>query len=453
MRKNLGLVLLLAALLGITYYTEEVSKAKNNIELGDTHKVFKTLSKFIEIKLPKVTAAFDKEKKWQILNLDYPGSKEAIDSVILILKGLSHNTVINVTDDSEYFQEGRIHFSIRTDKNTFKLTLGDVSSVTGSFYFKVNDTLYSGQDQSHFSDTYTNDLDLKIKRYLRLKKLLDLKPEDIIEKSLFRHVNLKSINFAKIDNKRNRWFQLDFANKKTVPLPYKKVKKKDLKKYFSFYLKQVFIKKIITGNKNVFTNLVSVVDFGGPQISTNIKLFAGLNGNYGKFLRVSGDDRVYEIEDKGSGIFYGNVQDYWWKTFPIDIDFKNIDRFQYEISLNHNDYKKFLITDIQKFKIEILSKDVLSVNQNMMNFVFNLLLNLVDFKESSFITPVNIGEELAISKESISVKLFGGIYNIHIKKGEIIVLDITNSLKHTFKYNTGQFKADTLQRIFTVKKN
>jgi hypothetical protein len=452
MKKNLGLILLLASLLGIAYYSEEVSKVKVKIELGNADKVLKTNSKLIGLHLPKVTAVSIKEHVWRVSQLDYPGSKEAIDSIILILKGLSHNSIITAVDDSEYFQTNKISFSLNTDKKTYTIILGDVSPVTGNFYFKVNGVLYSGQDQSHFSDTYTNDLDLKLKRYLRLKKLLDLKPEDLIEKSLFRYFNLQFTKFAKIDNKRNRWFQLDFVSRGTVPAPYKKVKTKELKKYFSFYLKQVSIKKIITGNKNVFTNLVSEVDFGGPKSNTSMKLFAGLNGEYGKFLRISGDDRIYEIEDRGSEIFYGNVQDYWWKKFPINVDFKNIESFQYEISLDHEKYKKFSITDIQKFKINTISKDVLSVNQNMMNFVFNLLLNLVDFKESTFISSINPKDEIKIAKESISVKLFGSLYNIHIRTGEIQVLDMTNGLKHIFKYNTGQFKADTLQRIFTVKK-
>ena len=342
MKKNIILVLVLTLLISLAYQLEEISKPKQAKEIENSQRILVDSLSVSNISFPAVKVELEsKTGQWIIPKMNYPASTKAVNSIITILKGLRFSSTVNSESEEQYFKSNEIAFSISGMAKKVELVLGDLSKVSGNFYLKVNNKLFIANDHSHFSDTYTDELDLKYKRYLRLVKMLKLVGNDLIDKRLFGRVNLSQTKFVKINNKRNRWFQLDFDNENTNPEPFQSIRKKNLKKYFNFYLKQVFIKEIVQTEKNVFTNLVSEVNFGGSKSSTNIKLFAGLNGQYGKFVRISGDDRVYEIEDEGSEIFYSNVQDYWWKKFPINVDFKSIDSFEYEISLDHKNFEKF----------------------------------------------------------------------------------------------------------------
>lgn len=302
MNKNLGLFALLVSLLATAFYFEEIKKpTEGNREIAKK-RLLKKDFKFSKITLPNTT--FVQKGEWRVLDLDFPASEKRFKLLANILIELQVLEELPKKMAQEVFLKTKIPFTLSSSNRDFNITLGDVSEISGNFYLAVGEQVYVVQDNTAYTDVYSSELDLKLKKYLRFKSLLEASSNFYIEKNLFHKSIDSKLKFAKIDSKRNRWYTIDIKSNTLTPAPYVGVRLKNLEATLKYYLRQVQIKKLVETKQNVLTNLVSEVAIGTQDQTIIAKLFMGLNGNYGRFVRLSNSERVFEVEEEGSDLFF-----------------------------------------------------------------------------------------------------------------------------------------------------
>ena len=239
---------------------------------------------------------------------------------------------------------------------------------------------------------------------------------------------------------------------KTSPLAFNGIRYRNFFNRVIEGIEKIKIVNIINHGQNILSNPRSKLNLKGKE-ELNIKLYSGLNGKYGNYLKVDGRDDIIEIELMESNLFFLNVQDFWIKKIKFDIDFKKINDFNFEISFDNNKYFDFKINDLETFKVIPTDDGVSFVSNTHMNFLFNLLFNLADFKQAHYIEELQ-GEALNINKGSFDlyIKIFGKFFTVKVQDDFILVGDYNDKVLFKFKYNRGQIGPGFFDKIFTVVK-
>lgn len=450
MKRNLSLLTILILLIVGTYYFEEIKGKKEFIEYSNKQRIFKEFNQLTAVKTNKYH--LKKTIGWQVANLSYPASERLVQDFSLILGGIKIVGEVTDIDEVQYFKKTSIPFSLFVGPNEFKYQLGDVSELTGKFYVKrfgEEPKIFICEDNSRFTMTYKTELDLAIKKYLRLQSILGGQEDLFIERNLFHSVDLTKIEQVKIDNKRNRWFLVDLNKNITTPKKFESIKYKKMKEVMAFLFNNAKIKKLHGPGQHILTNPVSEIDFILPaQKSVKVKLYAGLNEQFGYYAKFKDLSYVFELDENSAKIFYTNVQDFWNKRFLIDVDFHSMDSFEFKLGKVKSKQYRFKVEDLKSFKIKPLDSQVTSINNNLMNFMFNLIFNLVDFREADYIEQID-----SVSEAQLYLSLFKKDFAIYVLDRAVEVIDQTAGIKYHFNYNTEQLQADTLERIFTLGSN
>jgi hypothetical protein len=448
--KNFGLFILLIGLICFTYYFEEVKGINQNIIKTDKQRLIKEFNQFDKLKTDQYIVEKKKQdmNEWIVGNLNYPASAQLLKDFSHILENINITGKVSSDNESDYFKQTKVSFTLFKGEQAFEYILGDVSSLTGKFYVKrlKDSKVYICQDDSRFSGPYKSGLDQRLRKYMRLKLILTGKNDLFIERKLFQHIDLNQVSKLKIDGKHNRWFEVDIKNGSTVPPKYAPLKYKKIPEVVQFLFDKAIVKNLLLGGQSILSNPVSEMKIShGNQISS-AKLYAGLNGKYGRYVKFKNLNYIFELDETSAMIFNTHVQDFWNKKFLLDVDFSKMEDFQYQLSFDGDKYYHFEVKNLDKFDIAILNEEVSSINKNLMNFMFNLIFNLVDFKEAKYVEEIT-----KINKSQLYLKIFKRDYALSILNEKIEVIDINSRIKYHFSYNTQQFKADTLLRIFTVK--
>lgn len=449
--KNIGLLVILISLVGIAYYFEEVQGKKKIEEYKDKRRLFKEFNQLTGIK----TKNYELKNIgfWQVANLSYPADQRLINDFSLILGNINIVGEVTDIDEYQYFKKLNLPFTLVVGPNESVYQLGDVSELTGKFYVKrfgTDPKVFICQDDSRYTGTYKSDLDLALKKYLRLKNILMGQEDLFIIRKLFHGLNLEQIEKIKIDNKRNRWFEIDLLKNQTTPPKFSKIKYKRMQEVIHYLFENSLVKKLYGPGQHILSNPVSEVLFTfKSKQEMKAKLYAGLNDKFGYFVKFSNLDFIFELDESSAKLFYTHVQDYWNKRFLFNVNFREIDSFDFSIAKDGKKFYPFKVTDLKSFDIKALDPSVSSINKNLMNFLFNLLLNLVDFKEADHLEQL----ETIPSEGQIKVKLFGREFLLSILERGLEVSDLGAMIKYHFNYNTQQIQAETLSRIFTLQGN
>lgn len=447
--KNLGLFLILCVLVGGTYYYEEVyQKNEQQITKAQT-QIFKSLDQVTSFKMKNFS--LEKKDKWMVKEINYPASSKLIKDYLYILSEISSLGELASANEADYFKTTSLDFSIVQSGSLQKYSLGDISPVSGNFYLKVHGSpskIYLCEDRSKFSGAYKDKGDLGIKKYLRLKSILEGDRFLFMERQLFKDLEVDLIQSIEIKNRHNRPYVLDLKKNKTTPETFPKVKYKNIKEVVSYLMTNSLAIGIIEPGQNILTNKISTLKFTlseGTEI--DLSVYAGLNGQYGKYAKFKNQQTLFRLPDDEPMIFKLFVQDYWNKKFLIQPRIKGIKSFEFYLSKKDQKFYPFVVDDVEKFNFRSLDSTVTSLNKNLLNFLFNLMFNLVDFKEADYI------ELLAQKSESeLYLKIFEHKFGVSLEASRIRVIDYTSSLSYYFKYDTQAIKTTSLERIFTVKK-
>ena len=447
MRKNLSLLFIFFTLLGITFYLEEVRKPADEGQRIAKQKLIQDLEKLDSIELPN--AILNGSETWVVKNLNYPASEKLLGSLFNTLRSLETINELEREKIDDVFKQTSLKIILHFGEESEIFELGDVSQISGHFYVQWRNNVFSVEDTSSYQDVYSSDLDLNLKKYLRLKKLIELSPHDLIEKRLFKDIENKEIKFAKIDSKRNRWYSLDFQKNSMTPPPFEGLVLKPLENLFRYNLSKVRIKSILTTKQNLLTNLVSELDIG-LEDPIRAKVFMANNGSYGRYVRFSNQQRIFEIEEEGSEVFFQSHQHYWSKRFVLPPELFNSDSFKFALSLDQKSFYNFKVTDVDSFTIVAQDSAIRTSNKNLLNFTFNLLLNATVFKEADYIThDVKLSEFLKRGA-ALTVRMFNKSFHI-LLTDKIEVLDEKLNLIYHFKDLSDEVTPKAYQRIFTLK--
>ena len=448
MYKNISLFTILTILIGIAYYTEEIKKRDDSKSKSVKTLAIKDFANITRLKLNDVSFVKINDQ-WRIKD-----SKRSLDHnyfkiLLQILKNLTiHKKINDPENEIGYIGSSQSKFEYKIGNDVYKYILGDVSQITGNFYLKINNDIFISSDKSIYDSPYRNQLDLKLRKYVRFKKLLNSDRLDYLDKKLLYDLDYNKIVKVKVDNKLNRWFSLDLLNNSTYPKAYKKIKVKKLLTKLTGLLNQLIVSKIIENQKDLLSNELSRIElFLDNNKKIVLKLYSSLNGRFSRYVQINDSDKIYEIEIKNPNIFLLNVQDFWNKKFVYDVDLSSLDQMKFEVSTNNNEFYTFIIKDIKnEFKIESLTNKV-QPNQTHMNVMFNLLFNLLEFKEANYVEPnIKIDNEMY----NIKIKLLNKTLSIFKNKTLISVIDEETKVKYYFNYNTQVLDDDFFNRIFTV---
>ena len=222
MYKNISLFTILTILIGIAYYTEEIKKRDDSKSKLVKTLAIKDFANITRLKLNDVSFVKINDQ-WRIKD-----SKRSLDHnyfkiLLQILKNLTiHKKINDPENEIGYIGSSQSKFEYKIGNDVYKYILGDVSQITGNFYLKINNDIFISSDKSIYDSPYRNQLDLKLRKYVRFKKLLNSDRLDYLDKKLLYDLDYNKIVKVKVDNKLNRWFSLDLLNNSTYPKAYKR---------------------------------------------------------------------------------------------------------------------------------------------------------------------------------------------------------------------------------------
>lgn len=452
-KKHLFLMCILSSLVVFTYFFEEKGKTLKENSRIERKSLIKKLDDINFISLPNISFKRDKTNtKWRVISDNRDISNLVFNEFLLIISSLRVESIIEQPEDIEsYFKLQDKTLIVERDDKKVNYRFGDVSQLTGHFYVLSNGVLYICSDRSSLDSPYRSELDLKLRKFLRLKKYLEASVIDFIDKRFFTPKHFLTTTKLVVDGVRNRWFEIDLVKNMTRPAPYKGVSVKENLKIETHKLLKMFQyqRRLKFSKDFVSTSSGSLELFSVENSKSTFHLYNTYNGRFGRYIHEVGSPYIYELIGIKTNLFYLNVQSFWDKTFIHNVDLNTLDQFIFDVSLENDKFFQFIVNDVRnKFTISSLEESV-EFDKTKMNFLFNLLFNLIDFKEADYIE-----ENIILSQEhsSIRVKLFNKIYGISKNKNLITVVDHSLRIKFFFNYSSQELGETFFETIFTVGK-
>lgn len=454
MIKNLFLLFLLFTLIGFTYYWEELDKKKKFTSQTEYKKLFSFMSQDVmEINLTSLKL-IKKESRWIIGELDYVASKTKVDYILKTLDGLKIISKLKVDSkkNEEFFIYQDHSFRIRTFDNEYFLRLGDISNISGFFYLELTlagqKHLYLVKDDNIYEGLYKNALEAEFQKYIRFKKIITSAPQQLIDNNLLPDYKFNFLETVEIAAKSRPKFELNLKENTTIPQIFKKLKYKDLRQHFNSLFKSLNVESIKKIKTNVLSEVQSSIKLIQENSSLELKLYGKLNDEVGNYITISNNDWIFSITDKSKKVFFVDVQDFWKKKFIYPRAIHEYDRFIFELGERNNRYK-FKVDDISNFEIKIDDNRLDSINTGNLNLLFNIMFNLVNFNESSFIK--NYLSTLDKTIPVFDLKLLNKRFKFQFLKYSIIVQDVDLELEYHFIHKNQSIMINDSTDFFTLK--
>jgi len=450
MKKNLVLSLILATLLLVAYFSEEVVKVNIEKNKKNSVRLIHSDTPILEIKTASYTL-INIDGVWRDESINWKIDQELMLKVLDIFQNLYVSSKIETKKPDDYFNKHSQIISFKLGNSIKEFRFGPVSKITGGFYMQdltnPNEVMIC-YDDSFMKVVYSNEVELDLKKYVRLLNLINASKFNFLEQNILSQLDLINLKKITIDSERNRWFQVNLERNSLNPKPPKKIKIKNIRKIISSGVKGLRVKKIINKGEMVLTDPMSKVKLFGEKVYL-LTLYRKLNNKDGNYLRISGSDQILEVDLKKGNIFFINNQEFWDKTIDYGVVFSSLDRVDFTLrTQNAQNSYPFFIDDLEEFIVKSEHKKVGFISKVHMNLLFNLLLNLTDFKEAKFI-------EERITPEADSLDLYVTIFkkSLGIKVGAdfIKVYDLKSGLVYNYSYNTRQIRPGFFEKIFTEK--
>ncbi len=451
-KSNLILFFILCLLIGGGYFLEEVYKPQEKNKKVDSKSLFSIKTDLTAFSTEKYDLIKQENGKWKYKNVNWPVDQTKIKSFINILKKMSYQEKFEVSleEKKRYFSDNKIEFSVVQNGHTYSYLLGNISYSTGAFYIakKEGKEIYICQDNSHFEQPYQSELDLKIKKYARFQHILKSQIRVFAESDLFYSLRREKIKSVKIDNKRNRWFEVDLIGKKTIPEIIAPLNYKKLEKTILTLMNGVQVEDVLLSRRLVLTDKFSEILVQVGHESKVFKLYLGANGEYGKYIKIPEEKYVLKVKLDAKNIFYSNVQDFWQKKIIFNKRVASLKRLDFLLKKPKSKTVKFFIDDLEKFVVKSKEKNVKFISRIHMNFLFNLIFNLTHFKEAKYIQH---DSDNIVENYDLRLDILDKTFYIKQNTDLIHVFDEKEKLSYFYEYNTQQISHKFLTQIFTVK--
>ena len=357
MKKNIILTVIFFFLVGVGWLIDSgtLTTSEESTEAQSLFKINK--SDFVSFKLPK-SKIVASELGPMVEVLNSPVDPVAFDK---LFKNLNSLVVVKELVDSknseEFFTHQSLMVELETKKGQLKFRLGDVSGLTGSFYLQTfeggNEKLFVVKNNSVLNGYYKSKLEADLKKYLELKDLLSATAFELIDKRLLSSLDISRVQKIKVDNRRNRWFEIDLEQGGTTPAPPKSVSFDFSKEKIYELLLGIKFKKFEALRNSVLEDSLSTVDIKINDEVLTLKLYGLLNNEKGLFVSKSyRPETVFTLSD-GQDFFFDNVQSFWDKKLILPTEkILNLEKLNFKLGLNLRQMVDFYAYDIQNsFKI------------------------------------------------------------------------------------------------------
>lgn len=453
MKKNLLLVAVLSGLILFAFFWEQKGLKEHFVSKERGELIFNVDSKnLVELTL-KNAKVFNKNGRWTIGELNYPADERKINYIMSTLKGISSiSKIIDNKNTEEFFIHQNHSFRVKTYKGEIGFRLGDISPVTGYFYIEKFENgkkdLFLAKDLNPYDGIYKNDLEADFRKYLAFKNIITMGAMELISQELIPGLKVVDIVKLVVDNKANRWFEVNFLEEVTNPKAYEGLRYKPAYKKMNQLWGNVKVKKVVPLSNNILSEQLSKVELHTKDSKYELVLYGEFNGANGYYATVKGQDKVFVIDEASKDFFFANVQDFWEKTVDYKTDFSKIKKFSFTLGSKSQQYK-FKVEDIEKFEVSIDDNRLKGVRAYNINLLFNLVLNLVEFKEAKYVSQAFT----RIEKEDVALymSLFNKKLVIIFKENSITVRDLSDKVEYFYPHKISSINVKGLGDFFTLK--
>lgn len=450
--KNLFLTLLLITLIVFAYFHEEVGKSEELKRQTISKQVIKfEISQIDKITLPNCKL-IKINNNWKVGDLNFQASLENVEKLLTIIHSIHKLDKVELSGKSEkdFFKFQDYKFSIESFGQEWKFRLGDVSELTGNFYLQELNTdkkeIYTVKDTSSFEGLYKTELELFLNQYIRFKNYILAPANSYIESRVFYDDLLLGIQSIKVDNKWNRWFEVDAVRNETYPKALKGIKYRNLSRQIKELISTIKFKKLL--KPGVFGDQTSQLEIKRNDKVVKATLYNSLDGKAGNFLLVQGHEWVYLLSEKSESLFFQNVQQFWDKRLHFDTKINEIKRIDFELSSDDDKYFKFFVDDLDKFKFKWKTPQIKSINVENFNFLFHLILGLDKFSQAKLI------KEGQVLENSNGFELYMRIFDkdliVKFYDKDLVIVNITDNYQLHFDYSFAGLKIRSVNDFFAL---
>ena len=451
--KNIILSLIVTVLLVIAYFHEELGKQKREEQLLEQQRVVSFNPQMIDkIVLPKVQLV-KRDHKWFVADLNYPASSLAIENLLKHLHAIHQVKMIEMStlNQSDFFTHQDHIISLSSFGKEWKYKLGDVSELTGNFYFadlsNGIEKLYLARDTSTFEGFYKTELELYLNQYVQLKNMILASSQAFLEPKVFYELDIDRLDSIKIDNKWNRWFEVKLDKGETIPAIVKGLKYHNLKMQVQNLINEVVHEGI--AKEGVLGEVISTIKFKDMTKSIEAKLYNQLDGRQGSYVKYDGSDWIYKLKDDSKNLFFMNVQDFWDKKVHYPIKVKELSRLDFAIGVSQENSYRFYVDDLERFEFKTQNTNIKNINIEHMNFLFHILFGLENFQQASRVDSIQNSSNG--KNTSIFVKLLDVLLRLDFYSDQVVVVNLSENYQLYFDTSFSRVKISDIDDFFALK--
>ena len=196
--KNTILFIITILLVLIAYFHEEIGKKNTEEKILKKNRIVTFNPEMIDrIELPR-TKLVKVNRQWFVEDLDYPANTLAVENLLKHLYAIHQIRPIQFKKNkqNEFFVDQNHLITLSSFGKTWKYRLGDISQLTGNFYFSDlsgdSEKLYLARDTTTFQGFYKTELELYLNQYVQLKDFILGTSQAFLEPKVFYNLDIET---------------------------------------------------------------------------------------------------------------------------------------------------------------------------------------------------------------------------------------------------------------------
>lgn len=444
MRKNLALLSIFVILTILTFIFQEKRSIDLQLESDRSSTIFNVeeFGKLMAMSTPtsKIVA-------------DGPGfitsqERMQVDEVVLNevfhhlgsikIQRFLNNNDIEGDQFSFFFPSKETFLDFEFEKGKLQFLIGSKLNHDQAFYVKIvknteKQYLIARMDTALHNAYFLGHDHNSSEHYKKLLEILFLNEEFYYDKRVLQKIpiNPDSLISIQFNNFRNRPFSLNPINSTTLPIAPEGIGYN--KEVVQKFLTTLFELRAFNTTKKVDLNLLKdelaslrLIDVKENQ--STVTLYGFMGDKEGRYVRVSGDDVLYQLQPSMTKIFFMNRQDFWNKTILTDEEQKMLETQGLSIDLGEKD--QIRVKYVNSSFVSTDSKQRAPI-QGPFEQLLNILIRPADMVEKALESRWNHFTQKIKFKFSIG----NFRYALVFENNEVIILD--EGQKVTYHYWIG----------------